>query len=143
MQENTHYANLYVPVTVAALLKERPSLVSAAVQAFYYRDPVELKVGSLTPWLPESVNCLAWTDHTYTYRANIFRAYNKSAFNIMHFDVNSSHAGETAAPPDPLPPPPATKGKGFQISYFILAYNAQTCLAVSGLTLVLTPMAAM
>ena len=44
MQENSHYANLYVPVTVAALLKERPALVSAAVQAFYYRDPVELKV---------------------------------------------------------------------------------------------------
>ncbi|XP_076443886.1 protein ecdysoneless homolog [Babylonia areolata] len=44
MEENKHYANVYVPVTVAALLKERPALVSAAVQAFYYRDPVELKV---------------------------------------------------------------------------------------------------
>ena len=56
MQENTHYANLYVPVSVAALLKERPSLVSAAVQAFYYRDPAELTVGLLnlvlTLWLP-------------------------------------------------------------------------------------------
>ncbi|KAL8587428.1 hypothetical protein ACOMHN_062161 [Nucella lapillus] len=44
VQENKHYANLYVPVTVAALLTEKPALVSAAVQAFYYRDPVELKV---------------------------------------------------------------------------------------------------
>ena len=115
MQENTHYANLYVPVTVAALLKERPSLVSAAVQAFYYRDPVELKVGSLTPWLPESINCLAWIDHTYTYRANIFRAYNKPAFNIMHFNVNSPHAGETAlTPPPPFPLPPPQKVKDFK-----------------------------
>ncbi|KAK7113122.1 protein ecdysoneless homolog [Littorina saxatilis] len=42
--DNTHYANTYVPVSVAALLKEKPQLVSSAVQAFYYRDPVELKV---------------------------------------------------------------------------------------------------
>ncbi|KAK7456517.1 hypothetical protein BaRGS_00039373 [Batillaria attramentaria] len=44
IQENSHFANVYVPVNVAAILAERPSLISAAVQAFYYRDPVELKV---------------------------------------------------------------------------------------------------
>ncbi|PVD38810.1 hypothetical protein C0Q70_01433 [Pomacea canaliculata] len=44
IKENTHYTNVYVPVSVAALLKEYPCLVSDAVRAFYYRDPFELKV---------------------------------------------------------------------------------------------------
>ena len=47
MQENTHFANLYVPVTAATVLKEKPASVSAAVQAFYYRDPVDLKASTV------------------------------------------------------------------------------------------------
>ena len=44
MKENSHFANVYVPVNVATILKAKPSLVSSAVQSFYYRDPLELKV---------------------------------------------------------------------------------------------------
>lgn len=43
IEENHHRANLFVPVGVAAVLKENPQLVSAAVLAFCNRDPIDLK----------------------------------------------------------------------------------------------------
>lgn len=42
--KSLHHANLYVPAAVAALLKEKPSLVAAAVTAFTYRDPIDMRV---------------------------------------------------------------------------------------------------
>ncbi|XP_055623997.1 protein ecdysoneless [Toxorhynchites rutilus septentrionalis] len=44
IEEDHHRATLYVPVGVAAALKENPQLISAAVLAFYNRDPIDLKV---------------------------------------------------------------------------------------------------
>ncbi|XP_077206545.1 protein ecdysoneless homolog [Paroedura picta] len=38
-----HQAHCCLPVGAAAVLKQRPGLVSAAVQAFYLRDPIDLK----------------------------------------------------------------------------------------------------
>lgn len=44
MLENTHHANLFLPRKVAMMLKERPSLVSAAVRAFHEKDAIDMKV---------------------------------------------------------------------------------------------------
>jgi hypothetical protein len=44
--ELLHRTNAYVPVGVAALLKEKPNLISAAVLAFCNRDPIDMKVRS-------------------------------------------------------------------------------------------------
>ncbi|KAH0623562.1 hypothetical protein JD844_006452 [Phrynosoma platyrhinos] len=38
-----HQAHCYLPAGIAIVLKQRPSLVSAAVHAFYLRDPFDLK----------------------------------------------------------------------------------------------------
>lgn len=44
MKKSWHYSNLMLPPKLAAVLKERPNLVAPGVLAFYFRDPVELKV---------------------------------------------------------------------------------------------------
>jgi hypothetical protein len=44
ISENLHRTTLYVPVGVAAILKEKPALISAAVLAFCNRDPIDVKV---------------------------------------------------------------------------------------------------
>ncbi|NWY05545.1 ECD protein, partial [Nothoprocta ornata] len=43
IQASFHRAHCYVPAGIVAVLKQRPSLVAAAVQAFYLRDPVDLR----------------------------------------------------------------------------------------------------
>lgn len=42
-QSNTHCAYCYVPVEVKFVLDQKPSLISPVVQAFYGRDPVDMK----------------------------------------------------------------------------------------------------
>lgn len=44
IRSSQHRANVYVPLDVARLLKQRPNLVAACAQAFCNRDPVDLKV---------------------------------------------------------------------------------------------------
>ncbi|CAL1530846.1 unnamed protein product [Lymnaea stagnalis] len=41
--ENIHSVNCYLPTPLAVLLSNQPSLVSAGVRTFYYREPLELK----------------------------------------------------------------------------------------------------
>ncbi|XP_009994707.1 PREDICTED: protein SGT1 [Chaetura pelagica] len=43
IQASFHRAHCYLPVGIAAVLKQRPSLVAPAVQAFYLRDPGDLR----------------------------------------------------------------------------------------------------
>ncbi|XP_009580490.1 PREDICTED: protein SGT1, partial [Fulmarus glacialis] len=43
IQASFHRAHCYLPAGIAAVLRQRPSLVAAAVQAFYLRDPVDLR----------------------------------------------------------------------------------------------------
>ncbi|XP_075072666.1 protein ecdysoneless homolog isoform X2 [Mixophyes fleayi] len=43
IKESLHRAHCFVPAAIAAVVKERPQLVSAAVEAFYLRDPIDLK----------------------------------------------------------------------------------------------------
>ncbi|NWI66978.1 ECD protein, partial [Todus mexicanus] len=43
IQTSLHRAHCYLPAGAVAVLKQRPSLVAAAVQAFYLRDPVDLR----------------------------------------------------------------------------------------------------
>ncbi|XP_070801176.1 protein ecdysoneless homolog [Pituophis catenifer annectens] len=43
IQTFLHRAHCYLPAGIAVVLRQRPALVSAAVQAFYLRDPIDLK----------------------------------------------------------------------------------------------------
>ncbi|XP_022317382.2 protein ecdysoneless homolog [Crassostrea virginica] len=43
LHENIHHTHCYIPANLAAVLNQRPSLVSAGVQAFYLRDPIDLQ----------------------------------------------------------------------------------------------------
>lgn len=52
VEDNHHRATLYVPVAVAACLKENPQLISAAVLAFCNRDPIDLKACRAMRYFP-------------------------------------------------------------------------------------------
>ncbi|XP_060097203.1 protein ecdysoneless homolog [Heteronotia binoei] len=55
IQTCLHQAHCYLPAGAAAVLKQRPGLVSAAVQAFYLRDPIDLKACRIFKvFLPET-----------------------------------------------------------------------------------------
>ncbi|KAM6067429.1 protein ecdysoneless homolog [Chlamydotis macqueenii] len=43
IQASFHRAHCYLPAGIVAVLRQRPSLVAPAVQAFYLRDPVDLR----------------------------------------------------------------------------------------------------
>ncbi|NXB11700.1 ECD protein, partial [Cnemophilus loriae] len=43
IQASLHRARCYLPAGIVAVLRQRPSLVAAAVQAFYLRDPGDLR----------------------------------------------------------------------------------------------------
>ncbi|XP_048800627.1 protein ecdysoneless homolog [Lagopus muta] len=43
IQASYHRAHCYLPAGIVAVLKQRPSLVAAAVEAFYLRDPTDLR----------------------------------------------------------------------------------------------------
>ncbi|XP_075697645.1 protein ecdysoneless homolog isoform X2 [Rhinoderma darwinii] len=43
IRDSFHRAHCLVPAKIAAILKVRPQLIAAAVQAFYLRDPIDLK----------------------------------------------------------------------------------------------------
>lgn len=44
--ESRHRTTCYIPASLAAVLNHSPALVAPIVQAFYHRDPVDLKVGT-------------------------------------------------------------------------------------------------
>lgn len=52
IQENLHHATAYLPIGVAAILKHKPSLVSAAVHAFCNRDPIDARVCRAMKYFP-------------------------------------------------------------------------------------------
>lgn len=43
-QNSFHHARCYVPPEVKYVLDQKPSLISPIVQAFYERDPIDMKV---------------------------------------------------------------------------------------------------
>ncbi|XP_004473881.2 protein ecdysoneless homolog [Dasypus novemcinctus] len=43
IQASLHRAHCFLPAGIVAVLKQRPRLVAAAVQAFYLRDPIDLR----------------------------------------------------------------------------------------------------
>uniref|UniRef100_A0A8C9DHN0 Ecdysoneless cell cycle regulator n=1 Tax=Prolemur simus TaxID=1328070 RepID=A0A8C9DHN0_PROSS len=43
IQASLHQAHCFLPAGIVAVLKHRPRLVAAAVQAFYLRDPIDLR----------------------------------------------------------------------------------------------------
>ncbi|KAI9209446.1 SGT1 protein-domain-containing protein [Polychytrium aggregatum] len=53
---NTHHASCIVPLKVAHLLYHEPQLVSAAVEAFYLRDPISLKACHKMETFPPATN---------------------------------------------------------------------------------------
>ncbi|XP_069701483.1 protein ecdysoneless [Periplaneta americana] len=50
--ELIHRTNVYIPVGVAALLKEKPNLISPAVLAFCNRDPIDMKACRAMRYFP-------------------------------------------------------------------------------------------
>lgn len=43
IKENLHNCHAYLPVGVAYLLKQQPSLIAPAVLAFCHRDPLDVR----------------------------------------------------------------------------------------------------
>ncbi|XP_052069316.1 protein ecdysoneless homolog [Mytilus californianus] len=43
VKKEVHYAHCYIPANLAVVLDTKPSLIAAGVNAFYYRDPIDLK----------------------------------------------------------------------------------------------------
>nr|XP_008538959.1 PREDICTED: protein SGT1 isoform X1 [Equus przewalskii]XP_008538960.1 PREDICTED: protein SGT1 isoform X1 [Equus przewalskii] len=55
IQASLHQAHCFLPAGIVAVLKQRPRLVAAGVQAFYLRDPVDLRACRLFKiFLPET-----------------------------------------------------------------------------------------
>lgn len=44
MKTHLHQAKIYLPVDIAKALNKKPELVQKAVEAFYVRDPAQLRV---------------------------------------------------------------------------------------------------
>lgn len=55
IEASLHRAHCFLPAGIVAVLKQRPRLVSAAVQAFYLRDPIDLRACRVfRTFLPET-----------------------------------------------------------------------------------------
>ncbi|XP_004427041.1 PREDICTED: protein ecdysoneless homolog [Ceratotherium simum simum] len=55
IQASLHRAHCFLPASIAAVLKQRPRLVAAGVQAFYLRDPTDLRACRIfKTFLPET-----------------------------------------------------------------------------------------
>ncbi|XP_051835269.1 protein ecdysoneless homolog [Antechinus flavipes] len=55
IQTSFHRAHCFLPAAAVAVLKQRPQLVAAAVQAFYLRDPIDLRAcRTFKTFLPET-----------------------------------------------------------------------------------------
>ncbi|XP_026542823.1 protein ecdysoneless homolog [Notechis scutatus] len=59
IQTCLHRAHCYLPAGIAVVLRQRPALVSAAVQAFYLRDPVDLKACRIFKTFPPETRVMA------------------------------------------------------------------------------------
>ncbi|ETE64164.1 Protein SGT1, partial [Ophiophagus hannah] len=59
IQTCLHRAHCYLPAGIAVVLRQRPALVSAAVQAFYLRDPVDLKSCRVFKTFPPETRVMA------------------------------------------------------------------------------------
>ncbi|XP_050093088.1 protein ecdysoneless [Anopheles aquasalis] len=62
--DHHHRATVYVPVGVAAVLRENPQLVAPAVLAFRNRDPIDLKVCRAMRFFPPE--CCVYASVTFT-----------------------------------------------------------------------------
>ncbi|XP_072484308.1 protein ecdysoneless homolog isoform X2 [Notamacropus eugenii] len=55
IQTSFHRAHCFLPAAAVAILKRRPQLIAAAVQAFYLRDPIDLRAcRTFKMFLPET-----------------------------------------------------------------------------------------
>lgn len=52
IKDSLHRSNLFVPASIAAILKYRPNLIASAVQAFCNRDPVDIKACRAMKYFP-------------------------------------------------------------------------------------------
>ncbi|TYJ51770.1 hypothetical protein B9479_007642 [Cryptococcus floricola] len=64
MRTHLHRTNIYLPLAVAKALRQQPDLVQKAVEAFYVRDPAQLRAASRMTHFPPSPAVL--TDITLT-----------------------------------------------------------------------------
>lgn len=66
--ENLHHAKAYIPVAVAAILQQKPNLISPAIQAFCNRDTIDMKSCRAMKYFPpeDRVNVqVKFTKHLY------------------------------------------------------------------------------
>ncbi|WVQ76264.1 hypothetical protein IAR50_005929 [Cryptococcus sp. DSM 104548] len=54
MRTHLHHTNLYLPLDIAKALRQQPDLVQKAVEAFYVRDPAQLRAASRMTHFPPS-----------------------------------------------------------------------------------------
>lgn len=51
-KDNLHRTNLFVPASIAVILKHKPNLIAPAVQAFCNRDPADIKACNAMKYFP-------------------------------------------------------------------------------------------
>lgn len=86
INEDFHYAHCYIPEEIVYILKTRPNTISAAVQAFYERDPNDVKVcQKMKTFCPTSrlKSCVKFTKYLYSqlFQAN-FEPDNHSGWRL-------------------------------------------------------------
>lgn len=59
IKENLHHTNLFIPASIAAILKHKPNIIAAAIQAFCNRDPVDLKACRAMKYFPPENRVMA------------------------------------------------------------------------------------
>lgn len=64
IRDGQHRDHCFVPAAVAAILRHRPDLVTAAVVSFYLRDPVDMKVCRAMKYFPPETRVM--TDVLFT-----------------------------------------------------------------------------
>lgn len=52
IKNNFHRTNLFIPASIAAILKYKPNLIAPAVQSFCNRDPIDLKACRAMKYFP-------------------------------------------------------------------------------------------
>lgn len=60
MKTHLHQTKVYLPVGIAKALNKKPELVQKAVEAFYVRDPAQLRVSDFFFYLdnhPKLIPC--------------------------------------------------------------------------------------
>ncbi|KAM8924491.1 protein ecdysoneless homolog isoform 2-T2 [Pelodytes ibericus] len=86
IKDSLHRAHCFLPAALAAILKERPHLVAEGVQAFYLRDPIDLKACRVFHYFPPEARVLTSVTFTKCLYAQLsqqkFQADKRSGYTL-------------------------------------------------------------